>query len=341
MDSGRDNVINRNAFPRRTVLAPLLAVGLLAGATILPASSTFSQQPPPLGELSVVYVDSHSPAYIPGALGLKLGVWKKRGLEVKYLLVHGGGQANQIQLAGKADVAITGGITGIAAMAKGLPARFVGDFSSQYSSFVMVVPKNSQAHSPADMRGKRIGITSPGSLTEFLARKVPDAITVPVGGFNEQMAALERGTTDGFVWPAEAGFTLEEQKAGHAAFDYGSIVKPNLVECLQATTSLIENRPKVLQAYLDGYYEAVAYVKAHRTEMIDFVANEFSTTNYVATELYDSIAKDMSSDGEVPTSYLEELARVAHDAGTVAQIQDVKTYWNGSFVPAKPDRVKY
>ena len=334
-------MITRSAFPRRTVLASWLALGLLTTATVLPASPAFSQQSPSLGQLSVVYVDSHSPAYVPAALGLKLGLWQKRGLDVKYLLVHGGGQANQLQLAGRADLAITGGITGIAAMVKGLSARFVGGFSSKYSGWVVVVTNESKAHSPADMKGKRIGITSPGSLTEFLARKVPDAITVPVGGFNEQMAALERGTTDGFVWPAEAAFTLEEKKAGRAAFDYGSLIKPNMIECLQATSGLIDNRPKALQAYIDGYYEAIAYLKGHRKETIDFIAKEFSTTDYVSSRLYDSIVDDVSGDGEVPMANLEELARVARDAGTIAQIPEVKAYWDGSFVPAKPDRVKY
>jgi ABC-type nitrate/sulfonate/bicarbonate transport system substrate-binding protein len=332
---------NRTKSLRRTILASWLAAGLFAPATTMPAGPAFSQQASSLGELSVVYVDSHDPVYIPAALGLKLDVWKKRRLDVKYLLVHGGGQANQIQLAGKADLAINGGLPGIAAMVKGLPARFVGGISSRYGGWVIVVPSSSKAQSPADMKGKRIGITSPGSLTEFLAKRIPDAVTVPIGGFNEQMAALERGTTDGFVWTNEAAYTLAEKNAGHAAFDYGSLIKPNLTEVFQATNSLIENRPRALQAYLDGYYESVAYVKMHRDEVIDLTAKEFSTTKYVSTHLYDFIVNDISIDGEVPRANLDELAKVAYEAGTIAQIPDVKTYWNGSFVPAKPDRIKY
>jgi ABC-type nitrate/sulfonate/bicarbonate transport system substrate-binding protein len=333
--------MNRTAFAYRTVFSAWLMAGLLTLGMTLPSLPALSQQAPSLGELSVVYTDSHSQAYLPGAIGLKIGVWKKRGLDVKMLLVHGGGQANQVQLAGKADLAITGGLTGIAGIAKGVPSRFVGGFSSQYSVFVMVVLSKSQAHSPADLKGKRIGVTSPGSLTDFLAKKVPDAVTVPVGGFNEQLAALERGTTDGFVYPAEAAYALEEKNAGYAAFDYGSIIKPNLVECLQATTNLIENRPNALQAYLDGYYESVAYIKGHRKEMIDFIADEFGISNYSATRVYDSMVKDMNPTGEVPPAYLEELAKVAYDAGIISQIPDAKTYWKGSFVPAKPDRVRY
>jgi ABC-type nitrate/sulfonate/bicarbonate transport system substrate-binding protein len=332
---------NRAGLLRRTVLWLWLAPSLLALVPMVSTLPASSEDATPLGELSIVYVDSHMPAYIPAALGAKLGVWQKRGLGVNYLLVNGSGQAAQIQLANKADLAITGGLSGILPIVRGLPARWVADFTSRYDTWVMVVGNSSKVHSPADMKGMRIGITSPGSLTDFLARRVPEAIPVPLGGFSNQMAALERGTTDGFVWPNEAGFALEEKKLGHVAFDYGSILKPSVNELIQATDNLIQTRPKALQAYLDGYFETIVYMKAHRKESIAFIANLFKETDFVASHLFDSFVDDMSTTGDIPLANLQEVAKLARAAGTIPEIPDVKTYWNGSFVPARPDRVKY
>jgi NitT/TauT family transport system substrate-binding protein len=326
---------------RRALLWLWLAPGLLTLAFLVSVSPATSQDATPLGALSIVYVDSHMPAYIPAALGVKLGVFQKRGLRVNYLLVNGSGQAAQVQLANRADLAITGGLSGILPIVKGLRAHWVADFTSRYDTWVMVVANSSNAHSPADMKGKRIGITSPGSLTDFLARQVPDAIPVPLGGFSTQMAALERGATDGFVWPNEAGFALEEKKAGRVAFDYGSILKPSLNELIQATDSVIKTRPKALQAYLDGYFESIVYMKAHRNEAIAFIANLFNTTDFVASHLFDSFVSDMSTTGDIPVANLEEVAKLARAAGIITTIPDLKTYWDGSFVPAQPDRVKY
>jgi ABC-type nitrate/sulfonate/bicarbonate transport system substrate-binding protein len=332
---------NRAGLSHRTIFGLCLASALATlSAETLPAPA-LSQGATPLGNLSIVYVDSHMPAYIPAALGVKLGVWKKRGLGVSYLLVNGSGQAAQVQLANKADIAITGGLSGILPIVKGLPAHWVADFTSRYDTWVMVVPNSSKAHSPAGMKGMKIGITSPGSLTDFLARQIPDAVPVPLGGFSNQVAALERGTTNGFVWPNEAGFTLEEKKVGRVAFDYGSILKPSLNELIQASDSLIKNRPEALQAYLDGYFETVVYMKAHRKESISFIMSLFNQTDFVASHLFDSFVDDMSTTGDVPRANLEEVAKLAHAAGTIPEIPDVKTYWNGSFVPAKPDRIKY
>lgn len=338
---GGAKLSNRTGLLRCRTSWLWLTLALSALAATMSASPAFTQNAPRLGELSIVYVDSHMPAYIPAALGVKLGVWEKRGLGVNYLLVSGSGQAAQVQLANRADLAITGGLSGILPIAKGLPAHWVADFTSRYDTWVMVVPNSSNAHSPADMQGKRIGITSPGSLTDFLARQVPGATPVPLGGFSNQMAAVERGTTDGFVWPNEAGFSLEEKKAGRVAFDYGSIVKPSLNELIQATDSLIKSRPKPLQAYLDGYFESIVYMKAHREEAIAFIAQLFNQTDFVASRLFDSFVGDMSPTGDIPLANLKEVGKLARAAGTIPEIPEVKTYWNGSFVPANPSRVKY
>jgi ABC-type nitrate/sulfonate/bicarbonate transport system substrate-binding protein len=338
---GGTKLSDRSQLQHRINLWLCLIPSLLALAAMALGSPASSQPATPLGGLSIVYVDSHMPAYIPAAFGVKLGVWQKRGLGVSYLLVNGSGQAAQVQLANRADLAITGGLSGILPIVKGLPAHWVADFTSRYDTWVMVVANNSNVHSPADMRGMRIGITSPGSLTDFLAKQVPGAIPVPLGGFSNQVAALERGTTAGFVWPNEAGFTLEEKKAGRVAFDYGSTIKPSVNELIQATDNVINSRPKALQAYLDGYFETIVYMKAHRKESIAFIANLFNQTDFVATHLFDSFVDDMSTTGDIPLANLEEAAKLARAAGIIPGIPDVKTYWNGSFVPAKPDRIKY
>ena len=73
----------------------------------------------------------------------------------------------------------------------------------------------------ADLKGKRIGVTTAGSLTDWLVRELSrqqgwgnDGIAIEaLGQMQARLAAMDRGELDGFVLEAATGFELEEQAA--------------------------------------------------------------------------------------------------------------------------------
>ena len=58
---------------------------------------------------------------------------------------------------------------------------------------------------------------------------------VPLGGFIEQVAAMKRKQSDGFVWSYEGGMELDEKGEGKVLLSFGQIIKDFEFEVIVAS----------------------------------------------------------------------------------------------------------
>ncbi len=130
-------------------------------------------------------------------VGTATGIFDKRGLDVEKIAFQGGGKLEQAMAAGSVDIAATGS-TDLLFTAKGVPEKAVAVFGGPPYSLGIIVRMDDSIRAPADLKGKRIGASTPGSLTEWLAHQFAihegwghDGITaVPVGAMSAEIAAL-------------------------------------------------------------------------------------------------------------------------------------------------------
>lgn len=146
--------------------------------------------------------------YLPTVLAEQLGNYEKHGLDVQLIDFKGGSAALKAVVGGSADV-----VSGYYEHTISLAAK-----NQQLASFVImdrlpgialvVAPgKNDQIDSVADLAGKNVGVTAPGSSTDFflkylLSREGLDpnaASVVGVGVGATAVAALEQGRIDAVV----------------------------------------------------------------------------------------------------------------------------------------------
>lgn len=296
-----------------------------------------------LGSVTIVIGTDKTFEFLPAEYGLELGLWDERGLEVSNLYVQGSGQVAQTLAAGEGDIAVTAGASGVTPIISGLEARIIGEIGRDFNMMVMVVDADSEIESIDDMQGKTVGITSQGSLTDFLARLVResqgwsegDMDIAPIGGFNEQVAALESGAIDAFVWSAEAGFQLEESGDGRVVFDYGDLVENNVFEVINARTDVIENRPDAVRAYLEGWYETVQYMKDNPDETVAFCVEQYELSEFVCQSTYDLDIDNLSTDGVIPDPNLQGLAEsVVSDA--IPEPPSIDAFFDDRFLPIDP-----
>lgn len=293
-----------------------------------------------LGGLTVVIGTDKTFEFLPAELGLELGVWEARGLDVSNLYVQGSGQVAQTLAAGEGDVAVTAGASGVTPIIAGLEARIVGEIGRDFNMMVMVTDADSELESIEDLRGATVGITSQGSLTDYLARLVieqqgwseGDMNIAPIGGFNEQVAALESGAIDAFVWSGEAGFQLEEEGTGRVLFDFGELVQNNVFEVINATTEAIEDRPDAVRAYLEGWYETVQYMKDHPAETVAYCVEQYEISEFVCQSTYDLDIDNLSVDGVIPQENLEGLAQSVVSE-SIPEPPAIEQFYDPQFVP--------
>jgi NitT/TauT family transport system substrate-binding protein len=181
------------------------AVALLAVASAAAASAAPAAKPEQskvviaVGGRSLFY-------YLPLTLADRLGYFKDEGLEVEIPDFPGGAKALQAMMGGSADV-VSGAFEHVVNMhAKGIDVQeFV--LQGRYSGMVLGLSKEkaSAYKSPKDLRGLKIGVTAPGSSTNFLVNSIlardglaPDSVSIiGVGASSGAVAAMHQKQIDG------------------------------------------------------------------------------------------------------------------------------------------------
>jgi NitT/TauT family transport system substrate-binding protein len=146
--------------------------------------------------------------YLPTVLASALGEYDKAGLEVELVDFKGGSQSLTAVISGSADV-VSGyydHCVNLAAKNQLLTAFVVYD---RYPGMVLgVSPKHaSEINSLKDLAGKKVGVSAPGSSTDFFLKYLlakagvdPNSVSViGVGLGATSVAAMEQGTVDAAV----------------------------------------------------------------------------------------------------------------------------------------------
>src|SRR6202521_2093699 len=146
--------------------------------------------------------------YLPTVLAEQLGEYKKAGVEIELVNFKGGSQALTAVIGGSADV-VSGyydHCVNLAARNQQLTAFVVYD---RYPGLVLgVSPRHTnEISSVKDLAGKKVGVSAPGSSTDFFLKYLlakngvsPDSVAViGIGLDATAVAAMEQGTVDAAV----------------------------------------------------------------------------------------------------------------------------------------------
>jgi sulfonate transport system substrate-binding protein len=146
--------------------------------------------------------------YLPTVLAEQLGEYRKQGVDIELVSFKGGSQALTAVIGGSADV-VSGyydHCVNLAAKNQQLTAFVIYD---RYPGLVLgVSPRHTnEISSVKDLAGKKVGVSAPGSSTDFflkylLAKNGVDPNSVAVIGIGldaTAVAAMEQGTVDAAV----------------------------------------------------------------------------------------------------------------------------------------------
>jgi NitT/TauT family transport system substrate-binding protein len=280
--------------------------------------------------------------FMPIDVGQSVGIWQKLGVALEVSALRGDGQVQQALTAGDADMGLGSG-PGLGFVAKGVPAVAVGALSGAPASFGLVIWNKSPVKTVADLKGKRIAISTAGSMTDWLMRQLaikqgwdPTAITtVPLGDTKAALAAMETGEVDGTITGGEFGFDLEDHKQGHVLLTFGSVVPAFLAQVIYARNDFIAQHPDLVQKFLVGWYRSVAYMKVHRAQTVALAAKVEELGDHAVGEAYDNVMAVMSTDGAFKPEAVERLGRSFVELGILPQVPDMNKLITRQFVPVK------
>ena len=104
-------------------------------------------------------------------IGIEKGIYAKNGLDVQMSVLEGSAKLHQAMLAGAIDIGLGAG-TDLAFLVKGSPETAVGAVMVGAGIYGLVIGPDSQIHAVADLKGKKIGISTVGSVTQWLTLRL-------------------------------------------------------------------------------------------------------------------------------------------------------------------------
>ncbi|HXA47400.1 MAG TPA: ABC transporter substrate-binding protein [Burkholderiaceae bacterium] len=229
--------------------------------------------------------------YLPAKLAEQLGYLKETGLDIELLSEPAGVNAETEMLSGAAQ-----GVVGfydhtIDLQARGKLVESVVQFSHAPGEVILVSKAAATTvKSPADFKGKTLGVTGLGSstnfLTQFLAAKAgvknSEFTTLPVGSGSTFIAAMAQGKID-------AGMTTEPTVS-------------RLISTGAASVLVDLRSEKDTEKALGGTYPAAclymptAWVSTHKAEVQKIVTAFVKTLKYIKTHSAKEIAEKMPPD---------------------------------------------
>jgi NitT/TauT family transport system substrate-binding protein len=317
-----------------------LRCGIMAGllaALALPSDAALA-----LDKVRVGKAVPNSFAFGTTEVGIEAKIFEKEGLEIEVTSFRGDAQMQQALTASSVDIGLGSG-PGMGFRVKGVPAVAVAAMYGAPSNLALLVAPNSPLKSAADLKGKRIGVTTAGSLTDWLVRELSrqqgwgsDGIVVaPLGQMQARLAAMSRGELDGTVQEAANGFELEEAGKTRTLLSFGDIAKDFYTHVIYATNDVIEKRPELLRRFLRGWFKSVAFMQANKDFVVKSAAKTIDVRESVAAKVYDTQMPSFSADGAWNVAAIDVIRHSLKELGILPSVPAAKDLYNDQFVPVK------
>src|SRR5260370_30929408 len=160
MMSMKSVIAGRTNHPRRALAGWIAALALLAVGAAAPDARAPG--------VKIAVGGSSCICYLPSILAEQLGYYKEAGVDVELIDFKGGSTALTAVLGGSADVVSGFYDHTVELAAKNKPMQSIVIFDKLPGLVLMVSPKsNESVKTIADLVGKTVSVSAPGSSTDF------------------------------------------------------------------------------------------------------------------------------------------------------------------------------
>ncbi|HEY7167479.1 MAG TPA: ABC transporter substrate-binding protein [Candidatus Binatia bacterium] len=240
----------------------LRLVFVLMFLTLLPAWS--SAQSKDLARIRVSY-SSIGAASWSTWVAKDVGIFPRFGLDVGLIYIGGGPRAMSTTIANETQITQGAGTGSILARLAGADTVMIASILDTTPQSLMVIP---EIRSPQELKGKKLGVTRFGALSDFGVRKYlqkigldpdKDVTILQLGGLPEILGAMQGGSIQG-----------------------GALSSPILTKAKQlGYKEMMDLGALGIKYPGTAYMTTEAYIKSNRPQLIAFLKSIISATHYI------------------------------------------------------------
>jgi NitT/TauT family transport system substrate-binding protein len=309
---------------------------------LLLAATVFATTAPAADAIRVGKAVPFAWTFTPIDVGIEAGIFAKHGLELTVTGFAGDARLQQGLVSDSVDFGLGSG-PGMGFLAKGVPAKAVAAMAGAPMNMAMVVSYDSPIRTLDDIRGKKIGITTVGSLTDWLLKRVAadkkwaptDVTAVTVGGLDSTKAALKTGQIDGVVIALELGYALEAAREWRVVSLLAPFAPDFHTHVIYARDELIAKKPEVVERFLRAWFETIAFMRANRQRTVEITAKVLNLDKTVIGRVYDEQIKIFTADGRFDPKALVVIRQSLVEMGILQQVPDDSVMFTTRFLPVR------
>lgn len=318
----------------------IVAFEKLALLSILLAGFLWSRD-----DLRAEQVKVHNPSFDISVVTLFVaqdkGYFREEGLEPLFILATPGVGINGL-IAGNFDFSAAGG-SASTAIARNLPLKvlLIHTFKPGFWIFAR------ENLNPSQLRGKKIAVSTFGSLVHTLARlglkklgvdADKEVVMIAAGTDEVRLAALKSGAVDAAVFNTPT--TIKARREGLKEVLFLGNEVYGLSGGVVTNVKMIETQPETVLKFVTAAVKGLKYFIANREGAIPIMAKYMRVKPEVAREIYETAIQTFTPDGMRGEDFMKSEAQIQAAALGLKEIPPHERPFDLSFARKANERLK-
>jgi ABC-type nitrate/sulfonate/bicarbonate transport system substrate-binding protein len=281
-------------------------------------------------------------SFAPADIGMRTGIFPRHGVTLEISSFGGDARVQQAMAADGIDIGLGSG-PGLAFIAKGAPVKGIAAMADPPLIFALVVRGDGSVKSADDLKGRKVGVSTVGSVTSWIVAEVgrqkgwgyEGIAQVPIGDDASRIAALKTGSIDAAIVNLAVALKFVQRGEGRVLLRFGELVKDFHIHVIFATDKAIAGRPAALRGFLAGWFETIAFMRANKRETVAIAREVMGTDEPTAAGIYDELMPMFSDHGRFSAKALAVLSRSFVDMKTLPTEPDMGKLVTEAFLPPR------
>ena len=320
----------------------MIARNLVSFATTAALALVLSHHAAAQEKLRVGKAVAEAFAFIPLDVGLQHGIFKRHGLDIEITSFGGGARLQQAMAADSLDVGVSAGPE-LALLERGAPVKGVAMPFGPPVYLMLLVRPGDAIKSAADMKSRKIGVSSARSLTGWLAIELSrqqgwgaQGIELVSSPPRTSLASIKTGQIDGMVTDITFALRAEQAGEGKILLGFGDLVKDFHTHIIYASNKLIAAKPETVRRFNAGWFDTIAFMRANKAETVKTAMAALELPQEIAAPTYDKLMPVFSLDGKFDDKALATLARSFVDLELLpSEPKDLRRHLTEEFLPKR------
>lgn len=266
------------------------------------------------------------------------GFFKDEGIDAELTVYQSGAETVTAMVAGAADVIGSSSSVTASSQAKGVDTKLIGLLGAGNYGWQLLVTPDSPIKDAKDLEGKKVGITTAGSLSDMLARwtkseKGVNFESIPLGG-GGLVPNLLSGNVDAAVVYSPLSYDVVMKGDAKSLLDYGTAIPEHLNSGWAALNSFIKDDPELTQKTMNALYRGVAYLQDNKDAAVKIIADLNNIPPEVAEMEWENVFLKLSRTGEMTQQEADTAMEINQLTG-IENLPEASKIWVGDFTPVK------